>query len=576
MRIHDFYGLPRSIQDRFIESSQGAAAPVPLGVSTRSEKKSLIWGLSSLACTGAWAGFYSLGFGDLSSGFALGTLPHRLIHITFGCAASLCAMRAYALSWAAGRLPYATGDFLFPSGVVQARVGELTEHDAREMTSAKSSGRSVSVTFPSGAFQFTLENPGQAEKAVSAIEEGAEKWKSLSEADSLERARLNALIDSGVPNPLAPTQPHPKPQFLSQPIAIGIALVLGVGIGFGVSAWRDSMSQKALYKAAIAADTVEGYSAYLKRGGDRDEVATLLLPRAELKRAIEAGTVSAITAFFEKHPDTKIGGEVQNALRAALLKELEKAKKPKTVTALAKFEAKYKKHSKLVAAEALTARRAVFADAMASFQKAASNKDEALVPFVQQLLTYAETHGPKVQLRMSHVFKQNPEKLDKIVSKSKKYYMGRKSLPTQYFLGDPARRREKKILESIQKRLQSAFPKDILSFELVPLPKGRNEELGAAKVPTLSFSHEEKLSGGFVGGRPKAMYMGATVVMKAQGSIPDSEAAALDFTWSTWKNPTFSILADPKKDIPDVYELMLGDAYQKFTDVYLKRWFSKP
>lgn len=99
MRKQDFYSLPRSIQDRFIESSQGAAAPVPIAVAVRSENKSTLWGLTSLSVAGAWVGFFMMGFGDLSSPLALGNLPLTLAHVGFAGAAVFCALRAYALSW---------------------------------------------------------------------------------------------------------------------------------------------------------------------------------------------------------------------------------------------------------------------------------------------------------------------------------------------------------------------------------------------------------------------------------------------------------------------------------------------
>jgi hypothetical protein len=212
---------------------------------------------------------------------------------------------------------------------------------------------------------------------------------------------------------------------------------------------------------------------------------------------------------------------------------------------------------------------------MAQFQEQAGDKDEQLVPFVQQLLTYAEKNGPTVQLRFSHDFPQEPKMLDQIVSKSKKYYMGNKSLPTQYFLGDEARRREKEFLLQVQKRLQAAFPKDILEFKLGPAPKKENEELPDIEAPTITFTHRERLPGGFVGGKPKAMYLGAALLMTADAEIPGQEIS-LDFKWNTWRSPQFSILSDEKKDIPDIYEDMMGGAFDKFAEIYLARWFKEP
>jgi hypothetical protein len=357
---------------------------------------------------------------------------------------------------------------------------------------------------------------------------------------------------------------------------LGIAVVLGIGLGFGVSAWRDALSQRALYRAATSANTVEAYQAYLKRGGDREDVSSLLLPRAELEKAIAAGTIEAITSFTDKRPNSKIGGEIQNALRVVLLKELNEAKAKGTLGAIDAFSKRYEAHSAIVAGEISAARGEIYAKAMASFQAQASNKDTALIPFVQQLLSYAQVHGPEVQLRFKQEFKQDAENLDKIVSKSKKYYMGRKSLPTQYFLGDHARRREKVVLEQIQARLQKAFPEDILHFTLASPVEKENVEPPAITVPTLTLMHNENLSGGYVGGVPKAMYMAATILVTATMEIPNVLDPVLSFKWSTWKNPDFSILVDSKKDIPDVYEDMVMGPYGKFVELYLKRWFQEP
>lgn len=576
MRKQDFYSLPRSIQDRFIESSQGAAAPVPIAVAVRSESRSLIWGITSLVTLGGWVGFFMLGFGDLRSPLALSNLSQQLVHVAFGALASFCALRAYSLSWLAGRLPYLTGDFLFPSGVINARFGELSEYDAQEVKKVEVVGKTLKVTYPNATFQFPIENGDFAAQAATAFEAAKTKWDAVVKGEPLDRARLNPLIDSKVPNPLAPTQPHERPSFMKTPALVGIAVVLGIALGFGVSFWRDSLSQKALYRAAISANTVEAYQAYLKRGGDREEVKSLLLPRAELEKAIAAGTIEAITAFTDKRPDSQIGGEIQNALRIVLLRELERAKEKGTLAAIDGFAKKYESQVAIIAPEISAARREIYARAMARFQEHASNKDEALIPFVQQLLTYAQAHGPTVQLRFVQEFKQDAENLDKIVSKSKKYYMGRKSLPTQYFLGDNARRREKVLLERIQKRLQQEFPEDILHFTLAEPPSKENTEPPAIQVPTLTLMHSENLSGGYVGGVPKAMYMAATILVTATMEMPNVSEPVLSFKWSTWKNPDFSILVDSKKDIPDVYEDMVMGSYEKFLDLYLKRWLLEP
>jgi hypothetical protein len=65
MRKQDFYGLPRSIQDRFIESSQAVAAPAPLAVLPVSEKTPLLWAGAAVLCAVGWGALITAGMGDL-------------------------------------------------------------------------------------------------------------------------------------------------------------------------------------------------------------------------------------------------------------------------------------------------------------------------------------------------------------------------------------------------------------------------------------------------------------------------------------------------------------------------------
>ncbi len=575
MRKLDFYSLPRSIQDRFIESSQAVAAPAALAVKPVSEKGSFLWAAGSLVCALAWAWFTSLGFGDLKSSLALGSLVHRLMHVGFAVVVIGLALRAYALAWAAGRHPYGSGFYWFPFGVVVAREEVLTSYDASDLTSVKARGSVAELKFKDGTtFTFALTNAEASEAAVSSFEKSSERYKNLSDEKPLDRARLDPLVESGVPNPLAPTDPHERPSLLPLPVLMGIVLILAAVLGLSVSYVRDDMSRKALYVVAAELDTVEGYKAYLARGGEREEVATLLLPRAELKKAVAQGTVEAIEAFQEKNPNLQIDGEVQNALRDGMLRELAKAKEKGGLSAIQALPKLFKAHE-LIAPEIAAAKSAVYANAMAAFQAQASEKDPDLIPFVQQLLTFAQQHGPRVELRFYHDFPQDPRMLDQIVSKSKKYYMGQKSLPAQYFLGKDARRREAALLERLRVRLQKAFPEDILKFELGPALTKENVELPEITVPTLTLTHRERLSGGFVGGVPKAMYLGAAVMVGAEGAIPGSDKS-VKFAWNAWRAPTFNMLSDNKKDMPDVYEEMMMGAFDKFGDIYLERWFAEP
>jgi hypothetical protein len=494
------------------------------------------------------------------------------VHVVFAVVAAFCALQAYAKSWAEGRMPYEAGTYLFPGAVVQASFGQLQVRDVQAVTSVEAVGADLVVKLGGTSLRFAQGSADMAAIAVEKVKVGIERWKASDPTDQLERARLSPLVDSGIHNPLAPTQAYERPRFLAVPVLVVLSLVVGAGVGHGVVVWRDSLSQKGLYKAAVAANSTESYRAYIARGGARPEVKRLLLPRAELKEAMARGTVSAIEEFVAKNPNTEIAGEVHNALRAALLAELEAAKAQGTLGALRALATRYK-DSQLIAPELAAARHDIYARALASFEAKVVDKDPDLVAFMRDVLAHAEEHGPTVHLRVYQDFSQDPETLDQIVIKNHEYYMGVKSHPSRYVLGDTARQREKALLGAVVSKLQPEFSEEILKFEVLPLPTSANEPLGPVVAPTLTFIHKERMSGGYVGGKPKAMYMGVAITMTALAEMPGSSEPSMRFDWSAWRNPDFSILVDPNKDIPDIYEDMIGGAFHNFTEKYLARWF---
>ncbi|HSC88413.1 MAG TPA: hypothetical protein VLC09_14120 [Polyangiaceae bacterium] len=574
MRKLDFYGLPRSLQDRFIESSRGAAVPAPLAAVSTPSGRPLRWGLGALGALAGWMAFTSLGFGDLSSPLALGSKLYVAVHVSFAAAVVYCALRSYGSSWEAGRAFVVEGKYLFPSGVIEASGTELVEHDSRALSGAQVEGTNLVVSGDGQRFVFPVGSADRARELSDAYAAGRERWMALADGEALERARLHALVESGVPNPLAPTQAHRRPVFLG-PAVLGLLTVVVASV-FGCAVWslRNSFSEKELYRAAVQANTVASYQAYLARGGERADVAQLFLPRARLEQAMRERTVEAIERFISANPNTKIGSEVAAVHRAALLGVLAEAQKAGTLAAIEDVRKKYPAHT-LIEPELAAARKAAFTRALAAFRAEASTKNAELLPFVEQLLAYTEAHGPVVEIRFAHDFPQSKEMLDSIVSKSEKYYLGRKSLPTQYFLGEAARVREQKLAELLVQRFARSFPSDVLRFQLASPSTGENVELPAITVPTLTITHKESLSGAFVGGKPKSVFLGATVVLNARLQLPgDEQLAPLKYVYSAWRAPNFNVLIE--KDIPDVYEDMMWGAFQGFSEAYLATWFESP
>lgn len=571
MRSLDFFGLTRALQDRFIESSRGAAVPVPLSVVATVDGRSTKLGLLALGALLGWFGFVALGFGRLESSLALGGPPSIAVHGLFGAFVLFAGLRAYLANWEVQRAPFRDGFYLFPAGLIEAHRSGIRDVLASEFRSTKVEGTYLVVDAGAGSVvRFPFADAERAEEARALVAKTAEKWSRLGDGDALERARLHPLFESGVPNPLAPTRPHGRPVLLSVLSSLLISVVLGGALGFGVFLVRGEMSERALYRAALAADTIDGYRSYLARGGQRDEVRELFLPRAELKRAIREGGVEAIERFIEKHPHSKIEAEVRAVHRAALLVELDRAK-AEGLPAIEALKARYPAHT-LIATELAAARSQAFDRALEAYRGLSAEGRDDVVETVRALLAHAEKNGPRVRIRWVHEFPQSRDMLDSIVSKSEKYYLGRKCLPTQYFLGARAAARQRKLSETLIARFAATFPADVLAFELASVAEEENQKLEASEEPTLTLLHSESLSGGFVGGRPKTMILGATIVMTATLEVPGHPP--LKFRWQAWRAPNFAALEG--KDVPEIYEAMIGGAFEEFGRAYLATWFREP
>lgn len=573
MRKLDFYGLPRSLQDRFIESIRSAAVPLPVTVLPAPDRRSAKAGAVAALVLSAWALFTAHGFGRLESASAVGGPVQVAVHLVFAAAAVTMILRAYGLSWEAGRALIGQGVYVFPGVVLVVQGTQLTEYAAADIEAVRAEGPNLVLAVREGVvFRFPFSDRERLEEAALSLEKSLAQFKELSEADAIERARSHPLVDSGLPNPLAPTEAHRRPVWLGPLLIAVLVVAVGGGLGLGVSRVRNSLSEKKLFREAVAQNTVSAYEAYLARGGRRADVLDLYLPRAKLQLAVRAGSVEAIEKFLAENPNTKIRGEVVVIQREALLVELAKAKAQGGLSAIEALRQRFPAHH-LIEPELKAARREAFVLAAQNFEAGAAEKLEGILPFVRDLLAYTEVHGKEVHVRWAHDFSQSREMLDNIVSKSEKYYLGRKSLPTQYFLGDYAARREDKLAQELIERIGQAFPADVVSF-VYDGPSGEpNRVLGEVTVPTLSLIHKESLSGGFVGGKPKGMYLGASVTLTARFELP-GRPEPFKFRWDAWRAPDFSVLVD--KDIPEVYEYMMGGAFDGFRNVYLKQWFKEP
>jgi hypothetical protein len=478
-------------------------------------------------------------------------------------------LRGLAIRAAGRDLPFQRGIYLFPSGVYDAREATLRVFRHPDLKVGESDGLTVQIQASGREFTFDFPDAATAAQARSVLVEGGRHLEAGGPDSRREQARLDPLIDSGFSSPFSPQVRLVR----SDPFWSRFALVVAVGAGaaLGPAIWktRNILSERSLYAHAVAANDIPGYRAYLASGGSRPEVSSVLLPRAELEVAVRAGTVEALEKYADAHPASAIQAEVDAALRAAVGAEFTRAKDAGTVSALDAL-ARQRKTYEFVLPAIEAARTALFRDALKRFNV---GKTPEVASFFERLVGFLKEHGPEVSVRIVRRTPESTAAADAQVKQSA-YYMGKQSIPSQYFVGDYAEAREKALLERILPPLAAPFSSEMLVFRPIAVhtEPGDPPELA---VPVLTIESVPEMSGGYMSSKPRGVFVGLGMLFKARFSIP-GDTKPLDYKFSVWRTPNPQILKNDGATVADVYEKMAGDAIERFGKGFLEYMLGVP
>jgi hypothetical protein len=575
MQEVDFYELSRAVQERFVACVGGQGQPAPVLQDSAGQPRGMF----------AWLGVavggvvlllvvYQVGLGNLESPLALQGAPFIGGYAFLLAAIFVAVLQVLTRLQARQALPFRAGIYLFPSGIIDARTHKLRVFPFTNATPPVVSGQNLVLAFPDASFTFPVAE-GHLEQAKSVVEEAESRIeKARAEDDRKTLGLLDPLVDVGVANPFAPKtrMAQKAPIWAKQGIVIGV--VVGAALSPGVWWLRNRASDEGMLSEANRQRSVTGYRAYLDRGGRRDEVRDVFLPRVELRDAVKAGTVEAIEAYIAAHPNSGIQSEITAALRQSMLVALESVKRAGTVSALAEFG---KKHpNKLVDNELRQAIHAVYQVALGKYKKEAGGRDPAVIAFVERLLAVAEKSGPKVEMRFRRKVTRTMEMADNQIKRSPSY-QGVVSLPSQYFDDAHARSREEAAAKTLAARFAASFPADIVSFEMGPAIVDPDAPLPATTVPTVFIDHISQVSGpSYVSARPRGVFVGLALIFETTFRLPDDPSKALHFKLPTWRNPDAKIERGDTPLEAAVYESMVATAFGQFTSKYLATFFAKP
>ena len=572
MRTVEFYKLTRAVQERFLSGATGSAAPQCWLLAPQRTPVPWVWLVAGLAAVAGLVGLLALGYGTANNRLALAPLYMAGVYAAAVWMFAICLMGAARLVSASGWLPFRTGIYLFPIGVVDARAARMIVYPFSELEHAEAKdGKRLLLRFRRGStFSFPIPSPERAAALVDAALQGRDRVRGLeAQQNAHDLATLDPLLDTGIPSPLLPTEPLVRQIPFWARLWVLIALAPAVGLAWPIWHIRNVMSERVMFETARAADSPEAYRSYLATGGPRAEVRDLLLPRAELRIAKESGSVAAVEEVVKKYAGLPVHNELELALRALLLEELEKAKKQGTLKALHELKHAFSRGD-LIELELEDALHDVYVQAFKRYAKQAPQGRKEITEFFRKLLAHVEKHGPRVEIRFRRELRNSVEIADKRVMKSQ-YYGGVKDIPSRYFDGAHAARRERLIADRIIARFDRAFPREILKVELGK-PIEQDEPLPAVKTPTLLVTHSTLMSGTYVSRDPVATYVGVGVVFEGSFQIPDS-TETIDYRLSVWRQPSIDTIKEEGLSVEQVYDLLTVEAFERFGEKYLGRMF---
>jgi hypothetical protein len=575
MQIIDFFNLERSLQDRFVEAANGSVPPTPLAFSrARLRPLVLAWWAGCVVSAVLALACLAMGFGELESGFAILSLPWAFVIALFIALAVFCALRALAIDHDRDSLPYRAGAYVFPIGVVDAQSEVVRVYRFPELTEVQRREKRVTLSFEGGArFDFDTADVALAEQLVQLVEQNRQRVSGPSgPPSSRELAGLDPLAETGFRSPFTPSEPRRKssPRWLR----FGWLEAILIGAVLGPAAWyaRNFVSEERLYTAARSLGTIEGFRAYLARGGARPDVKDVLLPQAELQRAIGQGSVAALEDFMTRAPHRQIRAQVQAALKKALQAELAQVAAKNSLTELVAFE-RAQKHPELIRAEVEVKKQELFQKAARAFAAVAQPSTPGLVGFFGRLLFYAQKNGPEVEVAFRRRA-TDPNDAEAALQKSA-YYLGPESMPSRFFRPEDWEAREKDVGEAIAARLSKEFSPDILRFKFAPVMADDGSDFPKVSRPTLVITHRAELSGAFMSKKPRGVFVGLGLTVRSAFIIPGDEQP-LNFKFSAWLSPDMKVWEAVGAKPKDVYEALAREGLSRYEKKQLAYFFKVP
>jgi hypothetical protein len=574
VRRIDFYKLTREKQERFLASTKASAPPAPIVQLAGDGGRSVRWAIASLVGVVALLVLYTLRFGVLGAPLAVHGPPLLALYAALVFLIPYAALRAIGSRLAAKLLPFKPGVYVFPMCLVDAREKMLRIFAMTDLGSVgkASAGGSLTLSFRGGgSFTFPAGDVHNAESLNRVVENAQAQVKhALATSDDSELTTLDPFYDAkkGWTSPIGPKESLADRAPAWRKFDWAMALACAVTIGPALWFVRNKSSDDSMLAKAVAASTPESFQSYLAVGKrHRDEVAGVLLPRAELATAKSQQSVEAIQAFLAAHPSSAIDQEAQAALRDALLRELDKAKKGRSLASLAAFDKKYPDNH--LAPELAAAKHELYVAAVARFKTIAASDDPQLLQFVARLAKWLEAHGPMITVVFRREVSPALVQADKFLAGTPANRMFGPKQVTKYFDPTADQPKEADVVAAFKNAMLRVFGPDLVDAKMGPdVQDDAAEAALAAKEPLVAVRYRFGWLGVAYGDQKlKRAFAGIHVGGDAMFSIPDGgpekrikleipPPRALPLQYTATHEGLSAPAADEEKPEPGVYAAM--------------------
>jgi hypothetical protein len=476
-RVMAYNSLPKGVRERFIECTAARQAPTPILAERLGMGGAAFgWGFLCFVALGGLALMLGPDFGHPTSSMAIqspGFIVVYVLCIFTAVYSVLAIMRRKRLLRA---LPYLPGRYLFPMDFVDARTDTLritpmaTMVDFRGVhhhTNGAYTHTEFTFRFQDGTSQtLTIRGKDQADRALADLRTSQSALSAAIEARDAQRiwaldvffeARMNDWQPEAVAGAQQNFAQYKQGAVVDGPSATPIAgifhkaalVALGVAV-IGVPLWyvRNVLSDEATFAAIGKEGSVYMVEHYIEHGGRHaKEAKKKLLPRAALREAKQAGTVTALREVAKKYS----GSDTETDARAEI--------------------------------------KTLFAKTIAEFHKQAAGDNPEMLAFMDRLFTYLEKNdSPPVLVRFAKPSAGDMAAADDELKK----IAGSQAVPIAgHFDEARSAKRQGAIVRYLQDAFSKIFPADVMTLQegtaLAP-----NE---APKQPTIEIHYDVSPSG---------------------------------------------------------------------------------